>query len=362
MKDYKNIGAIIGAFGCMALLFVSMQIARGEDKPAASSDNKTAVTTTAAFSEPAVTTAVTTGDIVPEETGSDVSGTDTSVPETTEVKIVGGEESSEQVTTETTMDLYAFVGPLSREMGLLTTAVITEPYGDMAALRAKYPEKISILGDSIARGFYAYNVLTNSYNFASGNMAAWSINDYTFDYGGKTAMVYKDALSESQPPYIYISMGMNDVNMVTADQYIESYNEIISSVQAACPDSNIIVASITPIAASSNFASNETIQRYNDELKSLVEGYNSDRIRFYDAMSIVVDSATGALHPNCDGGDGIHLSEYAYSALLENVYSIMDEMPLPASLRAELEDEAGTGTETVTETVTEAVSGDTPED
>lgn len=364
MKDYKNVGAIIGAFGCMALLFISMQIARGEDKPA-ESDNKTQVAATTAADDTVVTTTtVSTGEnepgVVSGETGSDVSstsGSDETVTETSVITIEGGE--SAEATSVTTTDIYAFIGPLTREMGALTTTAATEPYSNMDALRAKYPEKISIVGDSIARGFYAYEVLDNPYNFAAGNMATWSINDFTFDYGDKTAMVYSDALSESQPPYIYISMGMNDVNMVTADQFTEAYTEIITNVQKACPDSNIIVAGITPIGATSNFSSNDTIQRYNDELKAVAEGFGSDRIKFYDTMSIVMDPATGALRTDCDGGDGIHLSAMAYMTLLENVYPVMDQMPLPAALRAELD--AGAGSETVTETVTEAQSGDASE-
>ncbi len=359
MKDYKNAGALIGAFGCMALLFISMQIARGENKPA-ESDTKSPVTTSATTAETAVTTTtVSMGEnepgAVPEETGSEVSditGSGETVTETSVITIEGVE--SAEISAVTTTDIHAFIGPLTREMGALTTIATTEPYSNMEALRAKYPDKISVLGDSIARGFYAYEVLDNPYNFAAGNMATWCVNDFSFDYGDKTAMLYSDALSESQPPYIYISMGMNDVNMVTADQYTEVYTEIISNVQTVCPDSNIIVAGITPIGAASNFSSNDTIQRYNDELKAVVEGFGSDRIRFYDTMSIVMDPATGALRTDCDGGDGIHLSAYAYMTLLENVYPVMDQMPLPPALRAELD--AGTGSETVTETITEAAS------
>ena len=359
MNDYKNAGALIGAFGCMLLLFISMQIARGEDKSAAS-DTKNSVTTAATTTEPAMTTtAVSFGEnepgIVPDETGTDISSATVSgetVTETSVITIEGGE--SAEATSVTTTDIHVFIGPLTLEMGALTTVAATEPYSNMDALRAKYPEKISIFGDSIARGFYAYEVLDNPYNFAAGNMATWCVNDFTFDYGDKTAMAYTDALSESQPPYIYISMGMNDVNMVTADQFTEVYTEIITNVQKACPDSNIIVAGITPIGATSNFSSNDTIQRYNDELKAVAEGFASDKIRYYDTMSIVMDTETGALRSDCDGGDGIHLSEMAYMTLLENVYSVMDQMPLPAALRAELD--AGTGSETVTETVTEAAS------
>ena len=261
---------------------------------------------------------------------------------TTTVTGVSGDMSQTSVTTTTAPVL---IGPYSKEaLADMTTTVSV----DAAILHEIYPEQLSILGDSIASGFGAYEVLTNPYDFATGNLASWSINDYTFEYEG-TSGTYKDVLAASQPGYIYISMGMNDVNMVTSDQYVENYRQIITDVQTACPESNIIVASITPIASSSSFAANSTIVKFNEKLQALVEEFGSANIRYFDAHSILIDSASGALASENDGGDGIHLSYSAYYSIIENLYTIFDEMPVPAAILDEVNEVSSSVTETVTE-------------
>ncbi len=342
MKDYGNAGALCGALGCMVLLIVSMHFANREEKPEtdkagaeiALNDGGEALEGTTAST--GVTTTITTGIVniggSDADTGaaSDVSGTD-----------VPGEMSQPASTTAT----YAFVGPYSKEaLATMTTTVSV----DTAVLHEIYPDQISIVGDSIASGFGAYEVLTNPYDFATGNLASWSINDYQFEYDG-TSGVYKDVLAASQPGYIYISMGMNDVNMVTSDQYAENYRQIITDVQAACPDSNIIVAGITPVSAGSSFAANTTIEKFNEKLQGVVNEFGSANIRYFDAYSILNDPATGGLASANDGGDGIHLSYAAYYSVLENLCLFLDEMPVPAAIMDEVEQVSAAQTETVSE-------------
>lgn len=346
MKDYGNAGALCGALGCMVLLIVSMHFAKREEVPdtdkagseIALNDGGEALEGTTAASD---VTSITTG--VVNVGGSDVASGSGVVSGTTDTSVSG--DISQPASTTVT---YAFVGPYSKEaLATMTTTVSV----DTAVLHEIYPEQLSILGDSIASGFGAYQVLANPYDFATGNLASWSINDYTFDYEG-TSGVYKDVLAASQPGYIYISMGMNDVNMVTSDQYAENYRQIITDVQAACPDSNIIVAGITPIAADSTFAANSTIVKFNEKLQGVVNEFGSANIRYFDAHSILADPATGGLASENNGGDGIHLSYSAYYSVIEQLYLFLDEMPVPAAILDEVEQVSVTQTETVTEDTT----------
>lgn len=327
MKDYGNAGALCGAFGCMALLLVSMHFAKEENKP--DTEKASAEIVMDEKNETNQTTAVSSETVNYQTTYlSDISGID----EMSGMNEFSYEETS--VTTTVTeaaqaVTLENFIGPLSLEQQeQLADSVNYTP----EVLHMVYPDELSIVGDSIASGFGVYEVLDNSYDFATGNLGARSITEYNFSYGG-VGGTYIDALTAAQPAYIYLSMGMNDVNIITSDEYAEIYKGIINKVREICPDSNIIVAGITPVSAESTFTANSSIQIFNEKLKTVAESFASPNIIYFDAGSYVMDEATGALRYDCDGGDGIHLSYAAYSSLLENLYPILDEMPIPQKVK-----------------------------
>ena len=323
MKDYGNAGALCGALGCMLMLLVSMHFAKVDDSPKAENasaevvfdDNNISGSTDAPEQED-----YTEATTVSDENAS--AGTDLS-----------GDTSYEDETTVTTEASVPFVGPLSKDAMQRADALY-----DTEVLRKVYPQQLSIVGDSIASGFGVYGVLDNPYDFATGNMGSRSINDYTFNYEG-TNGVYNEVLKLSQPGYIYISMGMNDVNMITSDQYAENYREIITSVREICPDSCIVAAGITPISASSTFTASSTIETFNEKLKEVVSEFDSPYIRYFDAGSYLKDEAAGGLRAEYNGGDGIHLSGKAYYMLLENLYLLLDEMPVPSSVQNIIEEQ-----------------------
>ncbi len=311
MKDYGNAGALCGALGCMVLLIISMQFANKKEEPKV--ENVSAEISTEATEETAAKTTASSDDVQqtsPNETETDVTG----------------DVTGEQITTTTTTAAgNVFVGPLDKETMVTMQGAVKNDI-DPELLHQIYPEQLCIVGDSIASGFGAYSVLTNPYNFAVGNLASWSIQDYTFTYDEMT-YGYLEALEAAQPAYIYLSMGMNDVNMITSDEYATNYKNIITSIMDVCPDSSIVAAGISPVAYTSSFTANSTIEMFNEMLKSTVEEFGSPRVRYYDTMPLLVDEATGGLRVDCDGGDGVHLSGAAYYTLLENVYPILDEMP-----------------------------------
>ncbi len=332
MKDYGNSVALFGALGCMALLLVSMYFAKKEDVPVES---------------PSQISTEAKDDVFGDDNKKDTTESTKNTSENEE----GTEESTgseSEKTTETAElpeasipeDMVSgnFVGAVTPDM---QNAIDAAYKIDPEILHQIYPQELSIVGDSIASGFGAYQALDNPYDFAVGSLAARSIGDYTFTYGEGTYN-YSEALEAAQPAYIYLSMGMNDVNMSTSDEYAENYKAIIESVQEVCPDSVIIVASVTPIDLSSTFTAQSTIQMFNEKLKAMVESIGSNKIVFYNAFEVVLDAATGGLASDYNGGDGIHLSYSAYYTLLENLYPVLDEMPVPEKVKEMAKEIEGT--------------------
>ncbi len=226
-----------------------------------------------------------------------------------------------------------------------TTTVKTLSAAEKEKLHEIYAEKITVVGDSIAYGFNAYGYISDEQNLAQGSVAIRNIHDFTFTCDG-VEMDILDALEKTKPTYIYMSMGMNDVNMTTAEEYGAAYKEAITSIQEICPDSNLIVAGITPIAADCDFTDNAEIRNFNDVLKEVVTDFDSPNIVYFDAYSVIADPETEDMRLEYSGGDGIHLTGQSYEDLLNAVYEVMDTMPIPETVMEALESTEDTTTET----------------
>lgn len=230
-------------------------------------------------------------------------------------------------------------------------------------LHTIYGEKMTVVGDSIAYGFNAYGYISDEQNLAQGSVGIRNIHEFTFTDNDGQEVDVLDALEERQPAYIYMSMGMNDVNMCTEEEYINYYQEAISSIQQLCPNSNIIVAGITPVASDSDYTDNAEIRKFNDGLEQMIADLQQPNVVYFDAYSIVADPDTQDMNPDYSGGDGIHLASTVYQELLDAVYPIMDTMPIPDSIRELLQQsDFSAATEETTEETEEETDFDSGAD
>ncbi len=172
------------------------------------------------------------------------------------------------------------------------------------------------VGDSICSGLSVYKVLPKSNVVAKGCVAARSIFDYKFSVGGSNLGVVA-ALKALKPKYVIFSMGMNDVNMTSAQKYCENYKTLLTKVQDALPDAKLVVASITPITTTSTFCTNSRIDTFNSTIKSyLAENYPAWG---YVDISTLLKNQYNGLISNYTSGDGIHLAPKAYTVILYQV-------------------------------------------
>lgn len=172
----------------------------------------------------------------------------------------------------------------------------------------------AFVGDSICSGLYVYGVLPQNIVVAVGNVGIRSIDDYTFKVNGGEYNAL-DALTVIAPKYVIFSMGMNDINITSAETYCENYLDMLKRTHERLPQSKLYVASITPIDAASSFASNDKINRYNAAVKQAVEdaGYN-----YIDIATSLRDSS-GGMNSRFSGGDGIHINKSGYYSILTDV-------------------------------------------
>ena len=186
-------------------------------------------------------------------------------------------------------------------------------------------EKTVFVGDSICSGFRVYGIIPPNNNLAVGNVGARSIFDYEFTVDGENYDLIT-ALMLVDPSFIVFSMGMNDINMTSEQEYCDNYDGIIDKVRAALPDAKLFVASITPTRNTASFT-NARIDLFNETLKAHYDGTD---VHYIDVNSALKDGATNSLAAAYDGGDGIHLSPEAYGIIKDTFYAYCKSIGLVA--------------------------------
>lgn len=252
---------------------------------------------------------MTNYDVWPPETRKTTTATDTS--ETNSENTTNAENSPE--TPEAT------TAPISSSVGT--------SYGD-SPNSAFYQQRLTIAGDSIAYGFNAYGLVPSERNIATESVSMWNLDYFTFS----TGLGLIDTVGYLQPSLLYMSMGMNDVNVSTAEEFAERYRNAINRIREQVPNINIVVAGITPVTDDSEFASNYTIQSFNTALKNMISELNSNHVYYFDAYSVVADPATNALQYENTGGDGIHLATQCYYDLLNQLFTYLDTTPVRSNI------------------------------
>ena len=178
-------------------------------------------------------------------------------------------------------------------------------------------DSIAFIGDSVTSGFSAYQKVDMDKVFATPCVGPSNIRDYSFEYGGDEYAALT-ILNFEQPDYVVISMGLNDINTYSPENFSEIYMDFVEDAMAVCEDSQFYIFSVTPVAAECENITNDTIDGVNAQLEKTVSEYGSDRLHYVDCNT-VLKNENGCLAGDFSGGDGIHLSSGAYDVMLEKL-------------------------------------------
>lgn len=253
--------------------------------------------------------------------------TTTSAAGTTESEITSTSASATTTTTvtttvSTTATTVTTVSTAAFTIGELTTATAVSPAAvdlspDAHGLTAEdyaFLHDTVFVGDSICSGLRVYGILPDDNVAAKGCVGARNIFEYTFDCrGNEFGLPY--ALTVLKPRYIVFSMGMNDVNMTTPDEYCQNYDFLLKTIRSVMPDTVFFVASVTPITADSTFSTNLKIDTLNQTIREHLYGTSTG---FVDVAS-GLKTWDGSLNPAYNGGDGVHLAPEAYYVYLNQI-------------------------------------------
>ncbi len=173
------------------------------------------------------------------------------------------------------------------------------------------------VGDSICSGFRVYSILPNDNCVAKGSVGVRNIFENRFPVRGEEFGVTY-ALQLLAPKYVVFSMGMNDINIITPEEYCAKYDELFAAVYEALPDVKLYVASITPIRPDIQFSSNERINLFNQTMQAHLEGAKEEYLDIATGLKSW-ESTPPCLNAKYNGGDGIHLAPNAYYVIMKQV-------------------------------------------
>ena len=139
-----------------------------------------------------------------------------------------------------------------------------------------------------------------------------------FYEGEKIAFI--DAVERAQPRVLVLSFGLNGITRWSRDPeaFLRNYRALIDGILARSPNTKIILQSVYPIGENDCFSlSKEELNKQIESLNAYIlslskENENVDHIN----TAVLLADASGALSPEYDIGDGIHLTNEAYRIIL----------------------------------------------
>lgn len=179
----------------------------------------------------------------------------------------------------------------------------------------KLTEESLFVGDSICSGFWACGMVSGKNIYATGAVGARNLLEYEMYYRNKPAK-FVPVLEKTQPKNVFLWMGMNDVNLTTAEEFCENYKTIIDLVLENS-EAEVYVCAISPILKL-EFTKPEYINEFNEALSAFVGANYEERVHFID-FTAPLKTDDGLLDEQYDGGDGIHLSTRAYYIAIHEI-------------------------------------------
>lgn len=188
-----------------------------------------------------------------------------------------------------------------------------------------YFETVTFVGDSLTEGLRIYSGIENSVAGISQFVSAKSLSPKSFIDGIITnfennyrpAQNGIDAIVETWPSKVYVTLGTNALVYMTDEQFIYYYDQMLTQMRERMPNVLIYVCSVTPVtsgyaAAKPNF-SWDRMYVVNNQIAKMASEKGMHYINLHEALA----GDDGYLKPEYAAADGIHLKPEAYSVWVE---------------------------------------------
>ena len=159
-----------------------------------------------------------------------------------------------------------------------------------------------ILGDSITQGLYEYGVLDSAFVIAEKGAA-------TDPPGNETLTNMLNITIGANPRKVFLALGMNDA-AASPEKFIQGYRQMVETLQAGLPETEIYINSILPAHASLI----EQAPHFGN-----VPTHNQNLAQLCEEMGIIFIDNTSLVQEAYYAEDGIHMSPSYYPEWLNHM-------------------------------------------
>ncbi len=184
-----------------------------------------------------------------------------------------------------------------------------------------YIDKLIFFGDSTTYGMRHYKVFgevntPQVWTPSSGTLALFrATTDKIYYPDEDTELSLADICAAKRPDYLIITLGINGISSMKEEYFKSEYIKVVNIVKENSPDTKIILQSIYPVAKNYTKISNSAIREANSWVVDIA--YEC-QVKYLDTFSALVGS-DGYLPDDWQNGDGMHLNEAGFAAIMEYV-------------------------------------------
>ncbi|MCR4922561.1 MAG: hypothetical protein K5931_00940 [Lachnospiraceae bacterium] len=197
---------------------------------------------------------------------------------------------------------------------LSSTAIL--PYNEDTGFG--YLNNCVFLGDSRTVGMVNFKYISDEDALAKVGIAHTAVEKTTFTQNSGKQYTVKQYLSAVSPKVAYVCYGVNGLDSISEEKYIESYTSLVDKIIEWAPKTNIVLMAIWPVDDNGIYkgkVKNEWIEKYNKFLLSLAE----EKGIYYLDVDTVLKNDEGSIKEEYDSGDGLHYSSSAYKVILDYI-------------------------------------------
>lgn len=187
----------------------------------------------------------------------------------------------------------------------------------------EYIDKFHFFGDSTTNGMitYAKDSVSSSqvWTPASGTLTLnrWSIDALKSHVDG-TELPMADTFAALKPEYLLITLGANGISFMDETAFVTDYTNMVKAIQAASPDTKIILNSIYPTCSDYEYKDSISLEKIlaaNGWIEKIAGDLSVRFLNSYETLA----GADGYLPKELSNGDGIHLNTDGFNKIFNYI-------------------------------------------
>ncbi|MBO5715337.1 MAG: SGNH/GDSL hydrolase family protein [Clostridia bacterium] len=182
----------------------------------------------------------------------------------------------------------------------------------------EYIDKIYFVGESTTSHFFKGGI-DRSHILVPSSATLTLGSDILQILVGDKQLTIPEAVKDVNAEILIITIGVNNAARFSEKEYKTFYGKLINAITQSSPSTKIILQSSFPVTAKysnqGKAITNADIDRNNKWAKELAEQYS---LKYLDTQSILKNDS-GALIEEYSNGDGVHMNEKAYVAIIQYI-------------------------------------------